>query len=374
MLPTVVRAYEAEGYRVRLGSPRVLTSGVYPIGDARHKYDDGHAQLDPCDMGFTIRDLFAFQLIGDELQPRTCFVVGNAFGMSVNCIGAALAPVGIDAIDGEGLGEQSRIGADLTRRVAERLGVDLRLTRGFSPRDLDQAMRFDSYDLVFIDGEHTNEQIVADFEGVAPRLSDRSAVYFHDIGVCRMDQGWARICRSARTMGFAAHDLTFTDTGSGLLLRGAPNLSAMLEACCPSLRQFNERYSVGAAWGHHPDDRINEVRFISSAGRIAFYGAGNDLAMYAPFIERHPERIAGVLDDDPGKWGSERFGAPIRKPTSEALADVEAIVISTRSRYRDARASVEQLAPNVSIWPSSPSELPVELHIQEPSEATPALT
>lgn len=372
MLPSVVNAYAAEGYRVRLGSPRVLTSGVRPIGAAVHQYDDGHSELDPCDMGFTMRDLFAFQLIGAEVRPQAGIIIGNAFGMSVACIGAALAPIRLDAIDGEGLGEQSRIGAALTRRVAERLGVDLQLTHGFSPQDLPRAMRFDQYGLAFVDGLHTDEQIVEGFRGIADRLADRAAVYFHDIGVCRMDEGWERIKEIARPMGFSGHDLTFTDTGSALLLRGAPELEDMLATTCPGLREFNESYSVGAAWGRDPRDAVNDVHFISSHGRIGFYGAGNDLTMYREFIERRADVVAAIFDDDPSKWGARRFGASVCAPAPEAMADLEAIVISTRSQYAPARAAIERMAPHVKIWPCAPRERPVELHIQEAAPIAPA--
>jgi len=40
----------------------------------------------------------------------------------------------------------------------------VQLTKGFSPQDLDRACHADAYDFIFIDGGHTNDQLVADFK------------------------------------------------------------------------------------------------------------------------------------------------------------------------------------------------------------------
>ncbi|MEC9373244.1 MAG: class I SAM-dependent methyltransferase, partial [Planctomycetota bacterium] len=199
MLPSVVAAYAAEGFRVRLGSPRLRTSGVHRWGHDR--YIPNFERLPLGDWGFTIRDFYVLDLLHRELKPKNALVIGNAYGMSAVCLAELMKPICVDVIDAEVLGEESRAASDLTRRVARRLDLDLHLHGGFSPQDLNAACRFEKYDLVFVDGLHTNEQIILDYKGIERRLADRTAVFFLHIGNLNMDVGWDEIKRLAEPIG-----------------------------------------------------------------------------------------------------------------------------------------------------------------------------
>ncbi len=366
MLPSVVQAYLEEGYRFRMGSPRLYTSGVHRIGARTHPVDRN--ALPTSELGFTLTDFYLFDLIGQELSPRTGLIVGNAFGVSAVCLGELLRPISLDVIDAEVCGDVSTEGADLTRRVAARLGLDVRLTRGYSPRDLGSACRHKAYELVFIDGLHQNGQVIADFQGVAPRLGERCAVVFHDIGLCRLDAGWEEIRRLAAPMGLRAFDLPFTDYGLTILLRGAPELESMLEATCPRLRDFNEVYEIGHQWWTPPSpvDRTleREIFFVPADGRIAFFGAGRDLGFYEPFMRLHPDRVAAVLDDDRSLWGEHRFGIEVIDPSRLPTLGVGAAVIATRSYDSHVRGRLGRLASGVGILPAAGGRFEVELHVQ----------
>ena len=348
MLPNVVRAYADEGHVVRLGSPRLLTSGVQPADE--RTYIPNHAPLPATDWGFTVRDFYVFELLARCFTPQSALVIGNAYGISAVSIGALFDPIRVDVIDAELCGETSRRGAALTRAVATRLGLDLRLTTGFSPRDLDAACRGDDYGIVFVDGDHTNAQVVADYTGVRTRLADQSAVVFHDVGLWKLDEGWRMIREDAASLGFTAHDLVFTDFGSTVLVRDVPELQSMLETCCAGLRDLNEQYQAG--WGfRQPETPERAVYAIPPGGRVAFYGAGHDLTPYRDFIERHPESVAAILDDDASLHGTERFGVPIVEPSTLPSLDVAAVVVSTNQYQLPVRIRLAQIAPEIPVEP-----------------------
>lgn len=366
MLPSVVRAYLEEGYVARLGTPRVLASGVQPI-DRPFYIPDGEDQP-TTDWGFSVRDVYAFYVIGRELKPRNALIIGNAYGVSAVTLGELLKPIAIDAIDAE-VREDGKIGSDLTRRVAKRLSLDLKLTVGYSPQDLDKACRSAEYDLVFVDGLHTDEAMFADFAGIKDRLAERCVVYFHDVGLCTMDKAWEKIKAIAIPMGFSAHDLTFTDFGSTVLVRGVPELDAMLSVTCFGLRDLNERYPrgygfvAGQKWTERP------VRFLKPGGRVAFYGAGTDLAPYQGFIERNPGAAAAIIDDDPKKAGTRKFGVPVLPSSELPKLGVSTVVISTRTFEKQVRARLAEIAPKVNVLPERGAE-PIELQYPKGARAT----
>ena len=55
------------------------------------------------------------------------------------------------------------------------------------------------YDIAFIDGLHTDEQVLLDFEAVQPHMAPKSVIVLHDVdlykmrgGVERMSTKWQR--------------------------------------------------------------------------------------------------------------------------------------------------------------------------------------
>ena len=81
----------------------------------------------------------------------------------------------------------------MTQRIAEQQGWDISFTRGVTPFDVGEAMRSQGYDLVFIDGEHTDVQIFEDFASVRARLAPRSVVVFHDVWEFCMELGFQAV-------------------------------------------------------------------------------------------------------------------------------------------------------------------------------------
>jgi len=159
-------------------------------------------------------------------RPRRIFVVGNSWGYSSIILGLLFARKGlgsVDVIDAEVEDNCTTVGSSLTRSLANHSGLDVQLTAGFSPQDVTSAMRFQTYDVAFIDGLHTNEALAADWAAVEPHLARDSpvAVVLHDVGVAalhetvhKISSGWSH----AMPLGWAHKNLL----GTTVLHRGFP--------------------------------------------------------------------------------------------------------------------------------------------------------
>lgn len=223
----VIASYKKHGYEVILGNPDSLGTQL-----AR----DGHVLS--ISLGVTLSDILVFQWVAEIAPWDRALVIGNAFGFSTLLLAGLCPGCCVDAIDAEIEGAENQMGSELTRILAKQDFPNVQLTKGFSPQDLPSATRFDSYDFIFIDGMHTNEQLLKDYKGIRNLRSDASVVYFHDIGMARMFQAWKQI-RSALLMdGDEAFDLHFTSFGSTMVVRGIPALSSFLNSSCKPLDSY----------------------------------------------------------------------------------------------------------------------------------------
>jgi len=352
MLPRIIDAYFAEGFAFEMGSPANLMTGVTPLdewGPRRRFGPVSHRHV-----GISLRDAWFIRQCCECLGPVPSLVIGNSHGISTLLIAECLSPEPLDAIDAE-TSYGSDNGTELTRRVADRLGLDVRVTTGFSPRDLESACRTNEYGFALIDGEHTDEQVVLDFEAVADRLADRCVVYLHDIGLRDMDAGWLRVRKRAEPLGLRGFDLSATDFGSTVLVRNVPELERMLGRTCPGLRSHTTAYHAGLGLPlseHPPQHRPETDLLVLRPGEtVAFYGAGNDLTHQGHFILSHPDRVAGIFDDNPEVIGSDRFGMAVRAGDELTDCDARAVVISTHAHAEKVRARITELCEGLECYP-----------------------
>ena len=102
------------------------------------------------------------------------------------------------------------------------------MTIGFSPQDIDKATSpgIKGYDFVLIDGLHTNAQILKDFKGILPHLSDKCVVYLHDVGYFNLYKGFEKVVKQARRNDFNIFCpiLKSTMLGSGVVARKVSSL------------------------------------------------------------------------------------------------------------------------------------------------------
>jgi hypothetical protein len=331
-----------------MGSPARLATGVTPLDEWRPLWRNEPPSVRH--VGISLRDAWFIRLLTDALGPVPSLVIGNSHGISTLLIAELLRPEPLDAIDAE-TSQGSSQGTQLTHRVALRLGLDVAVTAGFSPNDLESACRSSVYGFVLIDGEHTNEQLLLDYQGVVDRLDERCVIYCHDIGLRDMDAGWLKVRELAEPAGFRGFDLSASDFGSTVLVRGLPEIERMLERTCPGLRCHSSAYHAGlevAMPSHFPDsDRL----VLGPGQRVAFYGAGSDLEQYGHFMLSHPDRVAGLCDDNQGLVGTKRYGIAVSAGHTLASAKPDAIVISTHANRERVRARVAELIPHANVYP-----------------------
>jgi predicted O-methyltransferase YrrM len=163
-----------------------------------------------------------------RVMPRrniSVFAIGNAFGYSTTFLGLLFAQAGhgfVDVIDAENEGGCNAAGTWLTSALAAEASIDVRLTVGHSPDQIPKAVRAPFvYDIAFIDGWHSYDQLLADFEALEPYMAPKSVMVLHDVGlfelysaVEKMSMAWQR--HYAR--GRAYKNLV----GTMLLYRGFP--------------------------------------------------------------------------------------------------------------------------------------------------------
>jgi hypothetical protein len=183
-----------------------------------------------------------FLLLSKVVRFDRIFVIGNSFGFGTFVLADLFPQASIDVIDAEIEGLDVKLGSELTRKIAAETFTNVNLTKGFSPQDLPTAVRSSSYDFVFIDGLHTNEQVWKDWQGMKPYLDKCSVVYFHDIASCNLFESWAKIQADAAKIGFRAWNLGFTQMGCGMLTRGSQDLDNYLSLLC---NEFNGPYKIG---------------------------------------------------------------------------------------------------------------------------------
>jgi predicted O-methyltransferase YrrM len=222
----VLEAYRNLGYEVLLGNPDCLLTQLSKDGKPIK-----------VSAAISLSDILVFQWIAQFTPWRHALVIGNAFGFSAFVIAALSQGCSVDAIDAEVEGTENGLGSLLTREIANLHYPRVQLTKGFSPQDLEKACHFDAYEFIFIDGKHTNDQLVADFKGIIDRRSQPSVVYCHDVGMAKMHEGWAKIKTQILRNGDKPFDLHFTSFGSTLVVSGHPKLESFMQTVCRPLQE-----------------------------------------------------------------------------------------------------------------------------------------
>merc|ERR1712232_1117176 len=113
--------------------------------------------------------------MGDGLiDVSSIFIIGNAFGYSALVLAFIYPSAVIDTID------PNPRHNDLLSNITVSQGLNMTFYAGESPKDLYRAMRMKKYDLIFIDGDHDDEAVEADFMGIHARASESAVIVLHD--------------------------------------------------------------------------------------------------------------------------------------------------------------------------------------------------
>lgn len=235
MTSKVLKAYAKNGFGIDLGSPARQFSVLVDLKRQRTA---------SCGGGVPVTDAFMFLSLARLYSPRNIFVIGNSFGLSTFILSDAFPSAQIDVIDAEIEGLDVELGSGLTRKIIASDFPNVKLTVGFSPADTPSAMRAKEYDFVFIDGLHTNEQMLLDFNGILPYCSKDCVVYFHDVGCCNMLEAWEKVKKTAVDNNFRQFELGFTQMGCTAIVRGLPEVCTFLNLAANPL---NGPYRIGHA-------------------------------------------------------------------------------------------------------------------------------
>jgi predicted O-methyltransferase YrrM len=224
----VIEAYKACGYEIALGNPDCLLTRLSKNG----RPIDSSAAI-------SLSDLLLFQWIAAMAPWERALIIGNSFGFSTFILASLCPGCSVDAIDAEVEGNENQLGSAITRQIARDYYPGVKLTIGFSPWDLEKACRFREYEFIFIDGLHTNEQLIADFGGIRDLRSENSVVYCHDVGMAGMQSGWQHIKSQLLKENDEAFDLQFTSSGSTMVVGGIPVLEDFMKLCCRPLGEVH---------------------------------------------------------------------------------------------------------------------------------------
>lgn len=221
-----------------------ITSDIYSAANQLTDIKTGRAFA--TGFGFHDTDIELFLKISEKLKAKSIFIIGNAFGYSTFILSEIFNDAAVDVIDAEVEGEDNKKGSELTRLIANKYYPNVRLTIGFSPQDLAKAVRpglmqdLRGYELIFVDGLHTDEQQLKDFRGMIPFLSNQTVIVFHDVGLLNMRDSLRMIEKEARALGFDTFIETAQSTvfGLGVIGRNVDSLERHLGTLLPVVDRF----------------------------------------------------------------------------------------------------------------------------------------
>jgi len=218
VLNKLVKLYHNEGFQISTGlNPCHFEN--YPLASFTRLIRDGESQTNG--LGIAMQEVYFLECLFDGFQPQNIFIIGNSFGWSTLALGLLNPEAQIIAID-SGYDAKSIEGIKLTNKLAEKAGLSrLKVIRGASPQDVSPIIEKElggKVDFAFIDGLHTNEQIVLDFNAIKAYGTDDSVYLFHDIHEFDLYQGFETI---AQHPDYQSRILMGTPSGVGLVYPNA---------------------------------------------------------------------------------------------------------------------------------------------------------
>lgn len=269
IIAQLVDLYRAEGIAISTGLPP-HRFGDYGGAPFTWFIKDGQSLTNG--LGIAMQEVYLLEHVFAAFQPQRALVIGNAFGWSTLAIAALLKAGRVVAID-SGADRNSLDGLDLTNRMAARGGLPAKAVKGSSPQDVAAIVDAElggSVDFAFIDGLHTNEQVVLDYQAVHAKASSDAVYLFHDVQEFGLGPAIAEIERLA---GRSATALSATQSGMAILFEAARHaaLASAVAAFAPPesalgvVRQaaWNHRHRHLARWRRSYRKRIGRLRGLA---------------------------------------------------------------------------------------------------------------
>ncbi len=294
MHPIVLKAYEEEGYSVHIGNNHYFPAAL--VKDQQFVSVGG---------GMSVQGISFFHFLSTFWQPKSIYLIGNAFGCSSLNFAAIFPHTILDAIDAEVEGEENSLGSELTKRIAHKHLQNLQLFKGFSPQDISSCRRssHQTYDIGIIDGYHHPDQAEKDFKGLLPYLNDNALIYYHDAGMFGLNKRLELLADEFESNNWKLFHLDFMPFGGYVLLKNLPEVEAWVKRLQTPYPDWSNPTPTDRVSGrenikavtykkriYYPsdgdivfcgDNNINLVRLaleVFKAGTVVFYGAQGALA------------------------------------------------------------------------------------------------
>jgi len=175
----------------------------------------------------TKKEVSYFEKYKNQFNAPKIFIIGNAFGFSTFALNYIFENASIDVIDAESEGVHNKEGSRITNELIKENGFDINLTIGYSPQDIKTATRFEKYDIVFIDGMHTNEQVLKDFYGIKPYLKTDWICFMHDVRLASLQSSMNEIIKNEHdiiTSSIIELPEMLSESGMGIVSNNVPIL------------------------------------------------------------------------------------------------------------------------------------------------------
>ncbi|HEX2858789.1 MAG TPA: class I SAM-dependent methyltransferase [Alphaproteobacteria bacterium] len=231
IVPTLISAYKKHGFDIAAGLQPKRCGGSE---EAQFTWLTRKGQSVTNGLGISMLEVFVLESLLGIIKPKSIFIIGNSFGWSTLALALMAPKARVVAID-SGLDHQTEQGIKLTQDIAKSLKLNVRVVKATSPQNVPAVVKKHlggKVDFAFIDGLHTNAQIVLDAKALKPFLAKNASVLFHDVREFGLEPGLADI---EKMLGKKAHVLEATTSGMALLpLAPHRELSAALAAYTPA--------------------------------------------------------------------------------------------------------------------------------------------
>jgi hypothetical protein len=213
ILRRLVGLYESRGIEISTGLSPCHFDNL-PLANFTWFMRDGRSLTNG--LGIAMQEIYFLECLFDRFHPKTIFAIGNSTGWSSFALALSNPAARVVAIDA-GFDRNALAGIEFTCQVAAEEGLDLRAVKAVSPQDVAAVAREHlpgPVEFAFIDGYHSVEQVVLDFEALRAHADPACVYLFHDVHDFALQPGIEEI---ARRSGLAWEVLLGTPSGMAIV-------------------------------------------------------------------------------------------------------------------------------------------------------------
>jgi hypothetical protein len=237
--------YEDRGIRIVTGLNPTHFGG-FPHAPFTWFFKNGESLTNG--LGIALQEIYFLECLFERFHPKSVFAIGNSLGWSTLALALANPKARVLAIDA-GTDRHSQAGIDFTNGIAADENLEVTVVAGSSPADVAQILRDQAMppiDFAFIDGYHSVDQVVLDFDAVKKAAAVGCVYLFHDVANFALTPGVERI---AAENGMGWQLLLGTTSGMAIVYDGQ---SPLVQDDIAPFAVAGEALAAvrDAAWGH----------------------------------------------------------------------------------------------------------------------------